>query len=674
MYEIRPETIKTFITDRNVRLPRFQRKQTWDDKKNFQLCISLFKEYPIGVCILSVDETKGKITRWLLDGRQRKNALAMMYDDPENIYNWARKFIGFRNSDQPSEIEEKFQKKINEYIEVDDYDTNNKDSDSIEVIDDIEDNKFEGREEIIEIESYGLDLLLDIIKVIHNKSKKNTGFTKPYDFTEFVDRLPYIESVNGSAQLSSKRLKTFIDEYRKYCDNESIEYDKEKSFYKFVDFRCDIKDKTRFQQIIHEKWEAIKERMLIIEKIDSLFTNSKIGMIEVKNLSPSDSQKIFNIINSEGEKLTAVEVLSAKPHWNVEIENPTQQVIDSVKELYNKIGIVQSEIVRWDIPATLVKRIGKNIVLKDFTDSKTDFEKELTFGFKILSSIYADGVKKEDIEKLSKDDLFNWNTDVENLVYDLVQMFKLITSFDYFKYFRSWNTSIMELTSDAIALNFIAMAYKDWIKKGKPIGDTKARQFQKNCFILWDKLIFEYITLKWRGSSDSKIAYNIANLENLDSFKPISREQWEQILRNEIFKESVIESKDITFALMKPLLYHFYCLSSIQGPDTNYDIEVDHIIPKTLFAESNIERKDIIRDNILNLGLLPKDENIAKSNKKLILIDSQWLKDQIKKYEFISEDKFTLYSNVNNYKDMFEERAEIIVEAYTKKRSDIINN
>lgn len=674
MYEIRPETIKTFITDRNVRLPRFQRKQTWDDKKNFQLCISLFKEYPIGVCILSVDETKGKITRWLLDGRQRKNALAMMYDDPENIYNWARKFIGFRNSDQPSEIEEKFQKKINEYIEVDDYDTNNKDSDSIEVIDDIEDNKFEEREEIIEIESYGLDLLLDIIKVIHNKSKKNTGFTKPYDFTEFVDRLPYIESVNGSAQLSSKRLKTFIDEYRKYCDNESIEYDKEKSFYKFLDFRCDIKDKTRFQQIVHEKWEAIKERMLIIEKIDSLFTNSKIGMIEVKNLSPSDSQKIFNIINSEGEKLTAVEVLSAKPHWNVEIENPTQQVIDSVKELYNKIGIVQSEIVRWDIPATLVKRIGKNIVLKDFTDSKTDFEKELTFGFKILSSIYADGVKKEDIEKLSKDDILNWNTDVENLVYDLVQMFKLITSFDYFKYFRSWNTSIMELTSDAIALNFIAMAYKDWIKKGKPIGDTKARQFQKNCFILWDKLIFEYITLKWRGSSDSKIAYNIANLENMDSFKPISREQWEQILRNEIFKESVIESKDITFALMKPLLYHFYCLSSIQGPDTNYDIEVDHIIPKTLFAESNIERKDIIRDNILNLGLLPKDENIAKSNKKLILIDSQWLKDQIKKYEFISEDKFTLYSNVNNYKNMFEERAEIIVEAYTKKRSDIINN
>ena len=47
MYEIRPETVKTFITDRNIKLPRFQGKQTWDEKKNFQLCISLFKEYPI---------------------------------------------------------------------------------------------------------------------------------------------------------------------------------------------------------------------------------------------------------------------------------------------------------------------------------------------------------------------------------------------------------------------------------------------------------------------------------------------------------------------------------------------------------------------------------------------------------------------------------------------------
>ena len=128
-----------------------------------------------------VEENKGKTVRWLLDGRQRKNALAMMYDDPENIYNWAKRFIGFKNSDQPTEIEEKFITKINEYIEAD------LDEEfemvSAENTEDDSEAKEDNAEESIDAGSYGLDLLLDIIKVIHNKQKKNTGFTKPFDFT-----------------------------------------------------------------------------------------------------------------------------------------------------------------------------------------------------------------------------------------------------------------------------------------------------------------------------------------------------------------------------------------------------------------------------------------------------------------------------------------------------------
>lgn len=397
-------------------------------------------------------------------------------------------------------------------------------------------------------------------------------------------------------------------------------------------------------------------------------------MIEVKNLSPSDSQKIFNIINSEGEKLTAVEILSAKPHWNIVVDNPSQSALDAAKELYKKIGAVQTDVVRWDLPATFIKRIGKNLVVKQFTDSKTDFEKELTYGFKILSSIYIEGVKKENIEDLSKADL-NWSSDIENLIYDFQNMFKLISSFDYFKYFKSWNTTMMELTSDAIALDFIAISYKDWCRKGKPVGDSKAKQFQKNCFILWDRLIFEYINKQWRGSSDQRIANNIATLvSEPDLFVPVHGDKWRSILQDQIFAYSSIEAVDISMAMMKPLLYHFYCLMSIQGPETSYGIEIDHIIPQTLFNESSIPRKEVLQNNLLNLGLLPKDENIAKSNKKLILIDSQWLKDQIVKYEFISQEKFNGYSNVNNYQAMFDEREKIFIDAYTDKRNNILNN
>lgn len=119
----------------------------------------------------------------------------------------------------------------------------------------------------------------------------------------------------------------FIDEYRNHADAYRQDYEDEDCFYEYLDSRSIVKDEKKTKQLIHDKWDEILERMLIIDKIDSQLTSSKIGMIEVKNLSPSDSQKIFNIINSEGEKLKAVEILSAKPHWNIPIINPSQEAI-----------------------------------------------------------------------------------------------------------------------------------------------------------------------------------------------------------------------------------------------------------------------------------------------------------------------------------------------------------
>lgn len=679
MYEIRPETVKTFIVDRNIRLPRFQRKQTWDEKKNFQLCISLFKEYPIGVCILSVDSMRAKTVRWLLDGRQRKNALSLIYEDPENIYNWGKKFIRFKNSDQPAELEEKFWNKINEYIEVDP----NEDEDEFEYIqlesneesEDEQTQEYEFDDEKIDSTKTGLNLLLNIIKIIHNKSKKNTGFTKPFDLSKYIRKLPYMESQNGNSKLSSKRLKTFLDEYRRYCDDEYCDYEKKESFISFINYRCDVNEPNKIKGYIKQNWDAMYERLLIIEKIDSLLSNSKIGMIEVKNLSPSDSQKIFNIINSEGEKLTAVEILSAKPKWNINIENPSQIIVESVGNLYKRIGTSNSNVVRWDLAATLVRRLGRNIVLKDFTDSKSDFEKEITLGFKILAGLYEEGVKKEDIETLSKNNTIIWNTDIENVIYEVKQIFKLIESFDYFKYLRSWRISIMELTSDAIALNFIIILYKDWLRKGKPIGnDIKTKQFQKNSFILFDKLIFEYINKQWRGSSDSKIANNIEGLKSEpDIFIPVAKYKWENML-NEIYESNSIDGSEISLKLMKPILYHFYCINSIQGPDSNYGIEIDHIIPQVLFSQSTIEKQDIVKDNILNLGLLPKDENISKGKKRLIEIKQDWLKGQIEKYEFIKEEEYHFYSDISNYKEIYITRKEHFDNTFSIKRDKILNN
>ena len=217
MYEIRPESIKTFIDDQSIKLPRFQRKQTWDDKKNFQLCISLFKEYPLGVCILNIEKDGTNTTKWLLDGRQRRNALSSFYLDPENIYTWGKKFIGFKNSDQPFKLEEKYWLKINDFLE---------DEELVEKIfdeqDEIEENDTSTDSSSSELqtagEKSGLFLLLEIIKLVHNKTTKFSGFTQPFDFTKYVkNNLPYLDNSSGHTRLNSKKIRSFIDSYKSFC-------------------------------------------------------------------------------------------------------------------------------------------------------------------------------------------------------------------------------------------------------------------------------------------------------------------------------------------------------------------------------------------------------------------------------------------------------------------------
>lgn len=676
MYEINPENVKAFITDRSIRLPRFQRKQTWDEKKNFQLCISVFKDYPIGVCILSRESGKNGGYRWLLDGRQRKNALTMMYEDPENIYNWARKFIKFKNSDQPDDLSKKFWDKINEYLEEDSL--MKKDESLIEeedtTVEDLSSDYSNEDDEIFRMDKEGLDLLLEIILIIHNKKTIGTGFTIPFYFGDTIDRVPYLE--NGLNYLSSKKLKTFIDEYRTFCDNNYHNYSEKESFYKFLEYRVVVKDSGKLKQQLNDRWSAILSRIDILNRIDSLLTRCKIGVIEVKDLSASDSQKIFEIINSEGEKLTAVEILSAKPSWNNRIINVSGEMDEAVRTLYTQMGIIRPEhIVKWDLPATLLRRIDFSMVLKNFSTNKTDFEKELTIGFQLMAGIYEKSITKDSIERLSRNSSIKWETDYENLIVDLSQMLKLIRTSDYFRYLKTWRTSIHELTSLGCALNFILVSYAAWVKAGKPIGnDSNARIFIKNCFILWDKLIYEYVNRQWSGSMDSKISNYLERFSNnINIFEPILKEKWAQIL-NDIFESCKIGDTEIKFDLMKPLLYHFYCLSHISGPDREYPIEIDHILPQTKFEESQLPQKSLIKDNLFNLGLLPKDENISKSNKTLRSIESDWLKQEIEKYEQIPLDKFDFFSNINNYRDLFTLRKGYFDKAYSQSRTDILNN
>ena len=147
------------------KLPRFQRKQTWGDKDNFKLCISVFKQYPIGVVI--VNEVGDE--NWLLDGRQRRTALKELRANPDLVYEWARKYIKFKSNQDIVDLKHMFWDRIDAYLQQEEQE----DDDTIFVAEPVtqeqedEDiNKWRQRE--------GLNTLLEIILMVHQK-KTNGG-------------------------------------------------------------------------------------------------------------------------------------------------------------------------------------------------------------------------------------------------------------------------------------------------------------------------------------------------------------------------------------------------------------------------------------------------------------------------------------------------------------------
>ena len=408
----------------------------------------------------------------------------------------------------------------------------------------------------------------------------------------------------------------------------------------------------------------------------------KIGIIELSDIDSYEAQTIFKIINTAGSPLTAAEILSAKPSWNKEIKNPSVALKDQVKKLYQEMEIQATNCVKWDFPATLLSRLELPFVFPElsYSDSK-QFEKAITLGFKVMSAEYVGGISKNHISLLSDANTINWEQDPEKLLSDLNLMGKVLAADNFYKYMQSWKINIMDLMSDAIAINFVALTYKDWLKKDKPVGSgTTTNKFIKNSRVLFDSLIFEYITRQWRGSSDSRVGENLKNFSTKnDLYEPISKSKWELLLEEIIEKHEVLGTKakqdGIDNTVMPPLLYYFYILDEKQGPmGLNVTIEKDHIIPKAILESSHLEDKAIFANNLFNLCLLPKKENISKRDKRLLEITDPWLIDEIEKYTGIKRDDFIKYSNIENIKLLKSERKSKLIEVLIDKRNSYLVN
>lgn len=706
MYHIKSYTIREFIEDEQIILPRYQRKKTWDALKNFQLCISVFKQYPIGVCILSeMNSPSGEVRKYLLDGRQRRDALTDIYNDPENIYKWAMKFLKFNKSTNDSDLRNLFYKKVQAFLEKEESrnsstgnstDGNVPSSelvsdptfDELGLNDDVS-NEFDvALEEQEEIStSDGLNVLCELIVNTHHWNKKGSGFTAPFDFIMYVRNCSFADyHDNNNYTLSSRDLKSFIWAYKENCKRlfptERDSYRKSDNFYNYIKKNCGIPQPNLEGQLkdhVERHWSSMLIRIDLLQSIKDILSNNEVGVIEVGLMQAYDYQKIFNLINTQGEELKAVEILSAKPRWNYKLQVPHPDLVSSANNLYNYIGTMPDYYVNWDLAATLVNRFRKNFFFKKFDYSqKSGFENQLTTGFVILSGIYTKRVDKQAFDALGNMSI-DWDHDIDNLILQINKMIEVLVSNNYFSFLETWDCNIMDLMSSYIAYDFFLVTYHNWVKKGCPIAaGTAVKQFQKESFILFDKLVYEYLTGKWKGSGDSRTKANIDSLFDNDEslFEPISKEKWISLLTN-VFDENKISGDDIKFDKMKPLLYHFYCLDGKRSPSLglNESFEVDHIIPQKLFIDSAINNRDVIKDNLLNLGILRKRENCSKGKKRLIEMKTNaWMVSEIKEYEFIPEDKFETFSDVSNYKEMFSLRRPYFEKAFTVKRNQILNN
>lgn len=416
VYELRPESIKTFIGDQTIKLPRFQRSQTWNARKNFELSLSLFRDYPLGVVVIRT-ETRDKRTKpsrpslekYLIDGRQRLNALSRV-SNPEEVYWWAKDALKLRSSQSREEVADRFWRYVDEYFGQDEDIAELTDAADTPELDPEGDNAAGGGDTAPQSEELGADLegnpepalgaggtaveggrsatgselseapglargpgfqglqdLLQVILTVHPKTVTGSSLTKPFDFRRFGLNLDIIrvDPVSGKSLVDASKLIGWIQFKRGHIGKLGPYPATAEEFLPWLlaDPKSDPKFAGKLQAEIVRRWAHIESVFTALTSIENRIQEAKIGYLELRDCTANDERKIFVIINSAGTPLTAAEILSAKPAWNRVVEKVDPLVDGDRHALYNEAGLqLPDNVVRWDIAATLLRRVKSRIV------------------------------------------------------------------------------------------------------------------------------------------------------------------------------------------------------------------------------------------------------------------------------------------------------------------------
>lgn len=614
MYNSTSPSVKTLVLDNQIRLPRFQRKKTWNNNKRFELCVSLFKEYPLGTIVLKKDENNGKITKWLLDGRQRRDTLVEM-QNPEAIYKWAKDYFSLNNNHTTEDIAVKFRRKLNDYIqhekEVDD-----ESNDTAETVFDYDNIPYASEPEL----SPGLQNLLDIICTVHPIKAKNSEFGKPFLFEGYRAQYIRVDSQTNRKYVDGDRLCKWLESRVNTVDPDTLEADE------VLDWFDNANDNLR--RSIQKNIGGIRRSVRALKMINDRMNNAPIIIIELDSACKSaDAGKIFEIINTKGSPLTGAEILSAKPDWNDTVDTDNEELRKHVTNLYKTLDVEVHDIVKWDIAATFTDSITShadfilgNVVKIGFGECNNKnkfFEQKMTAGFKLLSGRYLNSLTKNDIDNLPEaiDKESGWahiklQTEIETVC-------NLLLKDTGFSKFSRSKMSLWDLLSNTIAMNFLFMVIKKWESLDKPRSKGNGtRQLISYARALLDRMFYEYSTGGWMGSSDSKLTRNLENTASIQAFEKIPDESWDTLI-DSLYYNNTINSQNVSKKIRTALLYYFTTVRSDLDLGERY--EVDHIIPKGRTVGSNPKADSL--DSMINLALIPKDLNEKKKDKNISSLD-----------------------------------------------------
>ncbi len=435
MYTPGYQLLDSYITDSSIVLPRFQRKKTWTNTQKFNLALSIYRGYPIGVVIL-YKEKQNSAKKYLLDGRQRRNAATEIYLNPSELMKWAFKELKLTKKngkeDKKEDVLRKFALRIEDYLEQEPtLDEKGEDTDDQIILNDFDETEDDSSEEVEDyldevddknvFDSEGFSKLRDMIVIAWtNRSTNNDGLCAPFELSKYCTVNPPYYFPDNNKKIDCAELRKFLKRYKEDYPND--EYKDVNNFLKHINMYVNPnKKKALVDEKLSGMWDDMLKVIELFGDLEARIKNTQLSTIDVYDVNMTDAQKIFNLINKGGTQLTAVEVLSARPGWNKVLDNPSSDLQKERKKLYEKLEInVGKDVVKWDVAASFIRRIKHiNLVFPVSSDDNiATITKQATQGFQLLSGVYKKSITKAEYETLYKNSDIDWTDGIDELVDD----------------------------------------------------------------------------------------------------------------------------------------------------------------------------------------------------------------------------------------------------------------